>query len=453
MPKKPVQPKLSPESMNRIRGLESEIAAIIGVMREKVRQLELLNSFSQILNSTLNAEEVREKALEATCELLRCETASLLLLDAEKNELYWETALGDAGKELQKTLRLAVNEKSIAGFVALSGESLVLNDVQSDPRHFKKRGSPVGLESDFVTQTMICVPLKRKDRIVGVLQAINKSPHAQAHSTAKHPWPEFSVEDRTLLETLSHQVAIAIENAKLYGDIKKSFYDTVEALAEAIEKKDRYTGGHTKRVVHYSLCIAKYMNLTQDQVEQIRLGAILHDVGKIGIEDKILKKNSPLDPSEWEVMQTHPEQGYDILARVEGLKHVIGGMRYHHERWDGKGYPTGLKGEEIPLIARIISVADTYDAMVSTRPYRKGIDPQVAYDEIVRYRGTQFDPEVVDAFVQAFKNEKMGRGSGGSTYGGGEAPSTSGSPGASGSQGPKKPGVAAAPQQTLSNCD
>ncbi len=113
-------------------------------------------------------------------------------------------------------------------------------------------------------------------------------------------------------------------------------------------------------------------------------------------------------------MQTHPELGFDIMGRVESLKEVMGGMRYHHERWDGLGYPLGLKGEEIPLLARIISVADTYDAMVSTRPYRKGLPPLTAHDEIVKHRGTQFCPTVVDAFIQAFQKEKMGKGSGGS---------------------------------------
>jgi HD-GYP domain-containing protein (c-di-GMP phosphodiesterase class II) len=113
-------------------------------------------------------------------------------------------------------------------------------------------------------------------------------------------------------------------------------------------------------------------------------------------------------------MQTHPELGYQILSRVEDLKDVTAGMRFHHERWDGTGYPLGLKGEEIPLIARIIAVADTYDAMVSTRPYRKGLDPKVAYEEIVKHSGSQFCPTVVKAFQEAFRNEKMGAGSGGS---------------------------------------
>jgi HD superfamily phosphohydrolase YqeK len=395
------------ESLGQIKGLQGEIAKTILQMQEKVQQLEQFNEFSALLNSSLDPAMVREKALEATCKLLRCETASLLLVDSQKAELYWETALGDAGKELQGKVRLPIDNRSIAGYVAMSGESVVVNDVPGDPRHFKKAPN-----KGFKTQTMVCVPLKARDRIIGVLQALNKMPSLPPRPS-RHEWPDFHEEDRRLLETLSHQVAIAVENSRLYTDLKKGFFDTVEALAEAIEKKDRYTGGHTKRVVHYSMCIAKYLDLTPEQLERIRLGAILHDVGKIGIEDRILKKQAPLDEQEWPVMQTHPDLGYDIMSRVEGLKDVIGGMRYHHERWDGKGYPLGLKGEEIPLIARIISVADAYDAMVSTRPYRKGIDPKTAHEEILKYSGIQFDPRVVEAFVEAFKHEKMGKGSGG----------------------------------------
>ncbi len=309
-------------------------------------------------------------------------------------------------------MRLPIDDRSIAGYVAMSGESLILNDVQNDPRHNKKASS------SFVTRTMICVPLKTQDKTIGVLQALNKLPSLASQPsrrTSGHLGTNFFESDRRLLETLSHQVAIAIDNSRLYTELKRSFYDTVEALAEAIEKKDRYTGGHTKRVVYYSLCIAKYLNLSPEELEIVRLGAVLHDVGKIGIEDKILKKQAPLNEAEWKVMQTHPEIGFQIMNRVESLREVIGAMRYHHERWDGQGYPLGLRGEEIPLLARLISVADTYDAMVSTRPYRKGLPPTVAFEEIVKHRGTQFCPHVVDAFIQAFRNEKMGKGSGGSS--------------------------------------
>ncbi len=377
-------------------------------MQEKVQQLEYMTEFSALLNSALDTSVVREKALEATCKLLRCETASLYLVDRAKAELYWESALGDFGKELQRTVKLPIDDRSIAGYVAMTGEGVVVNDIENDPRH-NKNPLKNPAKNTFVTRNMACVPLKVRGETVGVLQALNKV------SSIGNAEALFSEQDRKLLEALSHQVSIAVENSRLYETLKKAFFDTVEALAEAIEKKDHYTGGHTKRVVHYSLCIAKYMSLTPEQLEHVRLGALLHDVGKIGIDDSILKKQAPLNDDEWKVMQTHPGLGYDIMSRVESLRDVMGGMHFHHERWDGKGYPRGLKGEEIPLIARIIAVADTYDAMVSTRPYRKGLDAKIAYDEIVKNRGTQFDPVVVDAFKEAFSREKMGKGSGGSS--------------------------------------
>jgi HD-GYP domain-containing protein (c-di-GMP phosphodiesterase class II) len=405
------------QALNRIQGLESEMTQVIRDMQEKVQQLECLNDFSRIMNSSLDTRVVREKALEATCQLLGCEAASLLLVDRAHGELYWEIAIGEEeGVETKRGVRLSIDDQSFAGYVAMTGESLLINNVTKDSLSSNRTQDQLSPS----IQTLLCVPLKSKDKIIGVLQAMNKLVSAPPRSS-QHKWPDFYENDRRLLETLGHQVAIAIENSQLYSEIKKNFFETVEALAEAIEKKDHYTGGHTKRVVYYAMCIAKYLNLGPEELERVRLGAILHDVGKIGIEDKILKKQAPLDPEEWKVMQKHPELGYDIMRRVEGLKDVIGGMRYHHERWDGKGYPLGLKGEEIPLLARIISVADTYDAMVSTRPYRKGIDPLRAYDEIVRYRGTQFDPEVVDAFMKAFQREKMGKGSGGSSHGDSES--------------------------------
>jgi HD-GYP domain-containing protein (c-di-GMP phosphodiesterase class II) len=243
---------------------------------------------------------------------------------------------------------------------------------------------------------MICVPLETKGRLLGVLQALNKP-------------KSFTDADLRLLETLGNQVAIAVENALLYQNLKNQFHETVMAMATAIEAKDRYTGGHTKRVALFSELIAKYMDLSKEEREEVKLSAILHDVGKIGIDDKVLKKDAPLDKGEWEHMKQHPDLGYRILAHIRSLKRITDGMRFHHERPDGNGYPMGLKGEEIPMIARIISVADTFDAMTSNRPYRKGLDYDVAFEEIVKNAGTQFDQKVVDAFIRAFKMERRGK--------------------------------------------
>ena len=373
-------------ALKKIKVLEKEIIATIALTQSKVYQLECLTNFSAILNSTLDTATVREKAMEATCKLLTCETGSLLLADAGKRELYWETALGPSGAELKESFRLPIDATSIAGHVALTGRPMLINDVAKNPFHFKKADE----KTSFTTKNMVCVPVIAKGNVIGVLQAINKVNG------------EFESEDVGLLETLSYQVAIAIENAMLYTKLKDTFLQTASAMAGAIEAKDRYTGGHTKRVLHYSMAIADYINLTAQERENLRLAAILHDIGKIGIDDKVLKKQYALNDEEYEIMKKHPAIGHEILSQVDGLKDIVDAMRYHHERPDGKGYPYGLSGDQIPKIASIISVADTYDAMVSTRPYRKGLAPEIAYAEIVKYRGTQFDAEIVDAFVKAF---------------------------------------------------
>jgi HD-GYP domain-containing protein (c-di-GMP phosphodiesterase class II) len=192
-------------------------------------------------------------------------------------------------------------------------------------------------------------------------------------------------------------------------ELEDQYRQTVMALASAIEAKDQYTGGHNRRVAFFATLIARHLGLSPAEIEDVRLSSLLHDVGKIGIDDKVLKKDAPLDPDEWEHMKQHPELGWKILGKAKCLKRIVDGMRFHHERTDGMGYPLKLKGEEIPLIARIISVADAFDAMTSNRPYRKGLNYEVAYEEILRCRGTQFDEKVVDGFVRAFKMERMGK--------------------------------------------
>jgi putative nucleotidyltransferase with HDIG domain len=239
---------------------------------------------------------------------------------------------------------------------------------------------------------MVCVPLVVKDQTIGVLQALNKTGERS-----------FTEDDLWLLVSLSHQVAIAVDNARLYEELRETFFQTAEALADAIEKRDPYTGDHTKRVMRYSMAVITQLSINNNDVENLRLAAILHDVGKIGVEDSILKKESVLSDEEFEVIKEHPEMGAVILGHIRMLKDVIPGIKYHHERIDGKGYPSGLSGEDIPLIARIISVVDTFDAMTTNRPYREALDDQEAIEELKRFSGTQFDPQIVDAFISAYE--------------------------------------------------
>jgi HD-GYP domain-containing protein (c-di-GMP phosphodiesterase class II) len=206
-----------------------------------------------------------------------------------------------------------------------------------------------------------------------------------------------------MLTSLSYQVGPAIENARMYETMRETFYGVSMALAEALEKRDYYTGGHTNRVSSYCMAIGSQLNLGEKEMESLWLASILHDVGKIGVEDRVLQKPGQLDTEEFALMSRHSEYGSEILSHIKSHRAVIPGVRGHHEKYDGNGYPDQLKGSQIPLVARIISVADAFDAMTSDRPYRKALSHKQAFAELVRCKESQFDPDVVDAFLATVK--------------------------------------------------
>jgi len=385
-----VQP-FTPEDLHLLASLAPQLAIVLENARlfleteKRIGQLATLMELSTILNSTLERREVLKRAMEAATRLMGCEVGSLLLVDEETQELVFEVALGEKGDQVRE-IRLKMGE-GIAGWVAQKGETALVPDVTQDPR-FSRRADE---KSHFVTRNILCVPVRSKGKVIGVLQAINKL----------HGGP-FLPEDIGLFESLANQVAIAIENANLYEEIRKTFLSTAEALADAIEKRDPYTGGHTKRVQEYCMAIGHQLSLGPRELENLRLAAILHDVGKIGIDDAILKKQQPLEEHEFALMMEHPRLGAEIMGHIKQLREVVPGIRHHQERRDGTGYPDRLHDEEIPLLARIIAVADTFDAITTDRPYRKALSDEAALEEIKRGVETQFDGGIVEAFLRAY---------------------------------------------------
>ncbi len=184
---------------------------------------------------------------------------------------------------------------------------------------------------------------------------------------------------------------------------KEMFMGTIRSLAAAIDAKDPYTRGHSERVSHYAEMIARTMRLSEKEVEVVRIGALMHDVGKIGIEDKILGKAGPLDEDEFEIMKTHPSKGAIIIEPVGPLQEMIPAMKFHHENIDGSGYPQGLSGEDIPLYAKIVAVADTFDAMTTNRPYQKAMEITYVFERMRSFVGKKFDKEIVDALIAAYE--------------------------------------------------
>jgi HD-GYP domain-containing protein (c-di-GMP phosphodiesterase class II) len=357
---------------------------------EKVERLALLSHLGQILNSTLDHKEIQRRATEAATQLMKAEVGSLLLVDEQKHQLYFEVALGDREEEI-KTIFLNFGE-GIAGWVVQHGEPLIVNSPEKDPRFFKG----VDQRTEFKTRSIICVPVKVKEKTMGVLEAINKQRKGR-----------FNKEDLSLLTSLADQVAIALDNSRLYQELEEMFFQTAESLADAIEKRDPYTGGHTQRVTIYSQAIAKFLQLRPLEKKWLKIASVLHDIGKIGIEDHILKKPEQLSPEEFNMIKRHSDMGAEIIEHVRQLRESIPGVKYHHEQVNGKGYPAGLRGGEIPLLAKIVAVADTYDAMTTDRPYRKALGKKEAVEELRRCSGTQLDKEVVEAFIQAYQRGEI----------------------------------------------
>jgi HD-GYP domain-containing protein (c-di-GMP phosphodiesterase class II) len=280
--------------------------------------------------------------------------------------------------------------QGIVGNVALSGRAELVNDVASDER-WRGDAQPV-----FQTRAILAVPLLAHGSVIGVLQLLN--PAGKDH---------FTPEDLRRMQLFAGVLAHPLQNARLYAAQQRQFFNMVTALAETLEKKDPYTGGHVRRVVSYSLLLGAQMGLSRSELRNLWLAATLHDIGKIGIPDRILGKPAPLDPEEVDVMKRHTVFGAEIVSHLD-TPGVLPGVRSHHERIDGKGYPDGLSGEDIPLAPRIIAVADTFDAMTTSRPYRSGLDPERAAQEILAGSGTQFHPAVVEAFRVLFEKGRFG---------------------------------------------
>ncbi|HEX8949152.1 MAG TPA: HD-GYP domain-containing protein [Dissulfurispiraceae bacterium] len=375
-----------------VKGANFKMCKDCAVLESKFKHLEAFVEITTLVNSTLDIHEIKERAIASAMKLTDSEAGSLLFVDTENKELFFDVASGKKGNKI-KTVRLSMGQ-GIAGWVAENRLPLIIEDAQADARFYKK----VDEKSGFVTRSMICVPVETKTKLIGVLQIINKRNGM------------FTTEDMVMIVSFSNQVAIAVENARLHEELKETFYETVHAFAETIEMRDPYTGGHTKRVMDYSLAIGRKMRLHEKELVNLRLAAILHDIGKIGVKDDVLLKPGKLTLDEFTHMRKHSEIGSEVLSSIRKLKNVIPGIKYHHERYDGSGYPEGLKEESIPVIARIIAVADAFDAMTTDRAYRKSLDSGAAIKELKNGSGTQFDPEVVKSFLEVYGDMLEERG-------------------------------------------
>ena len=345
----------------------------------RVQELTALNKLAFSLGTDLHLSDILDHALKQVISVTQADSGSIMLLNEETQVLTIEASRG-IEKEVLKKTKVKIGE-GIAGWVAKTKEPLILVD-DIDPR-FKTE-----LKRQEIISA-ITVPLKVKEKVIGVLSVNRKKS------------PEFfSRENLNVVTSFAGQLAVAIENAKLYRDLEGTFIGTIAALAAAVDAKDSYTYGHSEDVTEYAIATAEELALSSTQIETIRLAAILHDIGKIGVDVCILNKPGKLNEEERTIINRHPSIGANILESLDFLKEAVPFVLFHHERFSGGGYPSGIAGEAIPIGARIISVADSFNAMVSNRPYRKALDFDAAIRELKDNAGTQFDPQVVDAFLK-----------------------------------------------------
>ena len=363
----------------------------------QVRQSQLgaLMGVGRTINSSLGLERVLEEVMDTLIALMRAERGFLMLREPN-GELMVSMARGIAHNNVDQEILKVSN--SIMRKVAASGESILTTNAQQDPR-FENQISVAA----YQLRSILCAPLKIKNDLIGVIYVDNR-----AHAGI------FRESDLALINAFADQAAVAIDNARLFENLKKTNFQleaanlelqvayeaTLNGWVRALDMRDKETEGHTQRVTVLTQKLARSMGIDDDEMVHVTRGALLHDIGKMAIPDGILLKPGPLTDDERKLIQKHPVYAYEMLNPIEFLRSAIDIPYCHHEKWDGTGYPRGLKGEDIPFAARIFPVIDVWDALTSDRPYRKGLPQNVVLEHIQADSGKHFDPCVVNAFME-----------------------------------------------------
>lgn len=360
-----------------------ELAKSINVMTEsldhKFAQLSNLCEISKESISDLSFQEVLNHILETAVQFQGAESGSIMLLNRRTNELEIAAAV-NIDEEIVKSARVKYGE-GISGKVAKDGKPMLLVN-----------GETIGGNRDL--KDAVSIPIQSKDSLIGVLNLNNKGAVGIVESDS------FDIKDLDFLTTLANHAASVINNAQLYEQLQKNYVNIIQTLTAAIDAKDPTTKGHSARVAEYAVAIAKELGMSLESLRTIQSAAYLHDVGKIGIPEYILGKPGSLTDEEFEIIKTHPKISAKILAPVQFDEPIIPIVRHHHERYSGGGYPDNLRGENIPVEARIMALADSFDAMISSRPYRPAHSVDWAMEEIKNCAGKQFDPYIAEVFLQ-----------------------------------------------------
>ncbi len=355
-------------------------------LRTEVERLNQLLQIGRALASDIRLENLMERVAEECAEMVRAKRCFVFVKDRNSGVIW--TALFPSGK----IIKFAQSE-GIEGWVSVHQE-YVISDNPHNNKHFSSKLEKI---LGYPIKNLVVLPLLNyRGETIGILETINKLEG------------DFTSQDYLFLQAAAAQIAISFENARLYQDIRRTLSSLTEVMAATIDAKHPIAKGHSQRVAKYAVGIAREMGVPEQEIEQIRIASLLHDYGKIGIPDIILKKEGKLSPEEYTAMQKHAKITHDIVSKVhfaEELADVPIIASCHHERWDGEGYPFGLAREAIPLGSRIIAVADCFDAITSMREYKEPKAFEEGLNDIIEESGKQFDPNVVEAFARYYRQE------------------------------------------------
>jgi len=346
------------------------------------KRLSLVFDFSEKVCQLAAFEEVVTRFLGDVTHMLDAREGTFFALDPRRKDLYVRCHHG-LRPDVVRGFRLQIGE-GIAGAVARDGRPRIVNDVEHCPDYVAKT-NPI--------RNIIAAPIIVRNRLIGVINVNDREDGDKP----------FSNRDLQLLVSLARLGGVALDNARLYEEIRQLLVATIESLTTAIDAKDQFALGHSRRVAYLAVVMAQRLRLEDQERDMLRIAALLHDIGNLAISESILKKQGPLTDEERAVIKEHPALGASILSPVQQLSEVLPGIVDHHERYDGRGYPRHLKGEEILQQGRIIALADTFDAMTHDRSFRKACAAQDALSEITSQAGTQFDPALVPTFVDTYR--------------------------------------------------
>ncbi|SHH17084.1 HD domain-containing phosphohydrolase [Thermosipho atlanticus] len=353
---------------------------------ENALMLKKLIEITQIISSNLKLKGIIKATLKRLNKIIEGEYFAIWLFDETGKKIILKAYLEkNDGLKVNFEDRIEIENTVINEFV--DENVLVLSKDTKDYKYFKNL---INFMKENI-QSILLIPIQGLGNIYGILIVCT-------HYPMDHRSNEIGY-----LSIIANQVGLSLENAQLYKSLQNYFYNVVNALVAALEAKDKYTQGHSLRVAQWSKIVARELDLSENEQKKIYIAGLLHDIGKVGVEEYILLKKAPLTSQEIEKIREHPVLGVKILEPANVPKEIIKAVLYHHENYDGSGYPEGISGEKIPVLARIIRVVDSYDAMISDRPYRKAFSKEWAIEELKRCSGKQFDPSIVDIVVRLIK--------------------------------------------------